>query len=160
MQGKGIFSTISGYVAGMGHGAMGRQASMLGQNVQAGYNMGQLGRQAYGALGTSGRSTLGGAAAGGAYGMMSGDTSMLGGAMMGAGLGRYGGAAARRLGRGPGAMGRGALTQARADFRAVRTNTPIVARAVQDRARAAYNFIGASLGGNVASNPIGSTLKR
>jgi hypothetical protein len=54
------------------------------------------------------RRTAIGAAMGGAYGGMSGDTSVLGGALMGAGLARYGGAgmlAASRSGRGLGFMG-------------------------------------------------------
>ena len=66
-------------------------------------------------LGAAGKSTLAGAAAGGLYGAMSKDTSVLGGAIMGAGLGRYGASGFRRgmLGyRGIGVSGAGGLSGA------------------------------------------------
>ena len=69
----GFFSTVGTYMAGAGAKGL---AAM----------------QANPAL----RRTAIGAGVGGAYGMMSGDTSVLGGAMMGAGAARYGGAGFRR----------------------------------------------------------------
>src|SRR5688572_323024 len=151
-QGKGLFSAIGGYVQGMGLGARGVGASMLTRGGQAGYNAGQLARHGamsaagsrlgtaagnWGKLGMYGLSRAGGtgigALAGAAYGGMSDDTSVLCGAMMGAGLGRYGGAGLRRAARGGAGMGfgahslhaakgfgRGAWGQMRADFRGMK----------------------------------------
>ena len=56
----------------------------------------RMGTYMAGAMGNTGRRTLIGAAFGGTYGAMSDNTSIIGGAMMGAGLARYGGAAVRR----------------------------------------------------------------
>ena len=74
--------------------------------------------------------TAAGAAWGGAYGAMSSDTSVLGGALMGAGVSRYGGAGLKMANRGGGGLGfrahakmatmgfgRGVYGQARRDYR-------------------------------------------
>ena len=92
-------------------GMAGLRSPMFGGSVGAAYNVGRgalkaqigmhRGANMLGAFAgtTMGRGVLGGAAAGGLYGAMSEDTSILGGAMMGAGLGaagvRYGMPAAK-----------------------------------------------------------------
>lgn len=69
-QGKGLFSTLSGYVAARGK--------------QAAYG---LGATALGAYGRTAQGALWGAAAGGIYGGGSSDTSIIGGMAMGASIG-------------------------------------------------------------------------
>lgn len=97
---------ISNYAVGLGYGLGGRAMSMLSRGGQAGYNLGQLSRfAASSAWATNtGRGAMIGAGAGGAWGMVSDDTSVLGGAAMGAlggaGIGRYGGAALGSRGAG------------------------------------------------------------
>lgn len=102
-QGKGLFSTIGGYVKGMTYGMGGKELSMLSQSGQAGYNAGQLGRAAWQGIGSTGRGAVYGAAAGGAWGAVSDDTSVLGGMAMGAAGGavggRYGGAGMKSMSR-------------------------------------------------------------
>lgn len=90
---------VSNYAVGLGYGLGGRAMSMLTRGGQAGYNLGQLSRfLATSAWATNtGRGAMIGAGVGAGWGMISGDTSVLGGAAMGAiggaGIGRYGGAA-------------------------------------------------------------------
>lgn len=76
MPGIGTFSGYGGRLAGAARGAAGAVGG------------------AWSGMAGVGRRTLGGAAIGGAYGGMADDTSVLGGAMMGAGIGRYGGTGA------------------------------------------------------------------
>lgn len=112
--------------------------SFFSQAGQAVKNWGQLG--SYAARGGFGRTTAGalwGGAAGGLYGAMSSDTSVLGGMVAGAGLGagsaRYLGAgfiSASKVGAGQKlgahaksygqAFGRGVLAQAKWDYRGAR----------------------------------------
>jgi hypothetical protein len=91
-------------------------------------NWGRLGLAA--AKGGFGRTIQGatvGALGGAAWGAMSSDTSVLGGALMGAGLGaggmRYGGAGLRKGWRGGQAFMSGMRAQARGDYRALTSNT-------------------------------------
>jgi len=77
-----------------------------------------------------GRRAIIGAGAGAGWGMMSSDTSVLGGAAMGAGVGYYGGFGARRfahsrarglgVGRSAGLAGRSMFSHARGNFRSGR----------------------------------------
>lgn len=92
------------------------------------------------------RGALGGAALGGAYGVVSNDTSVLGGMIMGAGLGagaiRYGGAALKGASRAGsrGDMGgawAGARGQVRSDMRQVFGSGQPAARKVQQQAATA-----------------------
>jgi len=84
-------------------------------------------------MGAAGRRTAIGAGVGAGWGMASGDTSVIGGALMGAGGARYLGAGFKRAalsGRGMGfggslraygsAFGRGVVNRARLDFRGTR----------------------------------------
>jgi hypothetical protein len=170
----GLYSTLSkagSYVSGAGLGARGVQASMINRAGQAGYNMGQLGRYGasamaagYRGLGSTGKGAVIGAGVGGAYGMMSNDTSVLGGMMMGAGMGaaggRYGPSAMRRakLGyRGIGVGGaatvtglrgglyggaRGAYNQMRADYRGARLFSNVAANRIRGLHRPRMFFTG------------------
>ena len=100
-----MLGKISNYAFGLGYGLGGKALSMLSRSGQAGYNLGQLGRfAASSAWATNtGRGAIIGAGAGAAWGMLSSDTSVLGGAALGAiggaSVGRYGGAAAASRGR-------------------------------------------------------------
>lgn len=106
----GMFSSMAKAAGGYAFGA-GKTA------------MSTLGKAAGGKLGSSATGAFYGAALGGAYGAGSDDTSMTGGALMGAALGaggaRYGGAAKRAFtrGGGPGRMGVAALGQMYGDAR-------------------------------------------
>lgn len=106
----GFFNTMGTYMAGAGRSAM----AQMGANPAL-------------------RRTAIGAAMGGAYGGMSSDTSVLGGALMGAGAARYGGAGmkmASNAGAGMGfassvkayggAFARGVAGRARLDARGAR----------------------------------------
>lgn len=67
------------------------------QAVTAAGNWARLGwGAAKGQLGARTQTTMLGAIAGAGWGVMSNDTSVLGGALIGAGIGRYGGAGLRR----------------------------------------------------------------
>ncbi len=116
----GFFSKMGAYMAGAGRSAMGSKYAGIAMNA---------------AMSRVGRGAMTGAAMGGAYGAMSDDTSVLGGAMggalMGAGAARYGGAGLRRARLGQrgigvsapgmrGAMmgfGKGAYNMMRQDYR-------------------------------------------
>lgn len=100
--------------------------------------------------------TAGGMMAGGAWGAISGDTSVLGGMMMGAGLGRYGFAAARGARQGarygiPGAGATGVGGRAWAGMRGAGRGAFRTMRADANRAR---GFIGSRLNGNSAPNAV------
>jgi hypothetical protein len=104
-------------------------------------NWGRMGLAA--AKGSFGRTIQGatiGAAAGAGWGMMSSDTSVLGGMLMGAGLGavgaRYGGAGLRKGWRGGQGFMSGVRAQARRDYRGLFSNTSgaSVQKAAQGRA--------------------------
>ena len=116
----GFFSKMGAYMAGAGRSAMGSKYTGMAMNA---------------AMSRVGRGAMSGAAMGGVYGAMSDDTSVMGGAMggalMGAGAARYGGAGLRRaaLGRrgigvsAPGVrgavmgFGKGVYNAARMDYR-------------------------------------------
>lgn len=156
---------LGNYAAGAA-GKFGPAASAAG-----GYAMG-AGR----ALGMTGGGAVGGAAIGGMYGMMSDDTSVLGGALMGAGLGaagmRYGprgvnafrgaGRGGAGIGGGLMAAGRGMYRGARADvmggYNAVKgglvSNTRAASNAANARAVASSANVGATLASNGGVNPM------
>ena len=105
--------------------------SMLQRGSYIANNLGRLGM--YAAKGGLGRTTAG-AMWGAGYGAMSDDTSVLGGALMGAGITRYGGAGIRRARLGMrgigtanprtlgmfGGFGKGAWNKLRMDYRVAR----------------------------------------
>jgi len=78
--------------------------------MSAAYGAGRM----WGGMGATARRTAIGAGAGAGMGLFSDDMSMIGGALMGAGLGRYGGAGAMGGLRAAGAPGLGALGTTRA----------------------------------------------
>jgi hypothetical protein len=91
-----------------------------------------------------------GAAAGGMYGAISDDTSVLGGALFGLGAGRYGGAGLRLANRGGARLGLGAHS-ALAGKR--------FGLGAYGQMRRDYRSMGAFLGGNKSIQRVGSTLK-
>ena len=154
----------------MANYALGRAgAHGAAQGAAGAYAMG-AGRAMRG-MGASGRRTLAGAAAGGMYGGISDDTSVIGGMAMGGAIGRYGGAALRRgkigrrgIGVGTpgmgGAMyggGMGIRNQAIMDARSIRRLASNAGQSVASlgaRAGAAVSAAGAKLRGNQAVNPV------
>ena len=128
---------------------------------QAAKNWGQLGAFAGKAAwaNRTGRGAIIGAGAGAAYGMMSDDTSMLGGALKGAALGGVG---ARYLGAGRawskaggggmlGGYPRGIASQARLDYRRA-------SRWMGGTSVATNRTGGAAMGSAMASAPTGATM--
>lgn len=125
----GLFSSLmnkaAAYATGARLGVMGAKAGgKASLAMGAGYNAGQLGRYAWNSMSRTAKGAAAGALAGGAYGAVSDDTSVLGGMAMGAGLGAAG---ARYVGAGmlsnKGSQGfmAGVANMAKKDFRNMRT---------------------------------------
>lgn len=110
-QGRGLFSSLGGYVRGAGGylGGAGRGLAGMAGPMRSGAGMSGLAlgaglrSAATGGMGGTAAGALWGGLAGGAYGAMSNDTTilggMVGGAALGAGAMRYGGAGLKGMNR-------------------------------------------------------------